>query len=66
MNADYTLVQLSRCAQCASVRGHMRRCGYSGWLISENFYDRGPIGKLSEDPVELMQKDYQALKGIAW
>jgi len=30
INADYTLVQLSRCPQCASVRGHARRCGYSG------------------------------------
>jgi sugar phosphate isomerase/epimerase len=44
----------------------LRRCGYSGWLISENFYDRGPIGKLSDDPVELMSKDYQTLKRIAW
>jgi sugar phosphate isomerase/epimerase len=44
----------------------LRKYEYSGWLISENFYDRGPIGNLSEDPVELMQKDYQVLEGIAW
>ena len=44
----------------------LRRCGYSGWLISENFYDRGTIGKLSDDPVELMSKDYQTLKRIVW
>jgi sugar phosphate isomerase/epimerase len=44
----------------------LRKCGYSGWLISENFYDRGPIGKLNMDPVELMRKDYQVLKSIAW
>jgi sugar phosphate isomerase/epimerase len=44
----------------------LRKCGYSGWLISENFYDRGPIGKLSDDPKALMSKDYQTLKSIAW
>ena len=44
----------------------LRRCGYSGWLISENFYDRGPISKLSNDPKELMSKDYQILKSIVW
>jgi sugar phosphate isomerase/epimerase len=44
----------------------LRKCEYSGWLISENFYDRGPVGKLSEDPVELMGKDYQVLKDIIW
>jgi sugar phosphate isomerase/epimerase len=44
----------------------LRKCGYSGWLISENFYDRGPVSRLSDDPIELMSKDYQALKSIAW
>jgi sugar phosphate isomerase/epimerase len=44
----------------------LRRCGYSGWLISENFYDRGPVSKLSDDPIELMLKDYQVLKRVAW
>lgn len=44
----------------------LRKCGYSGWLISENFYDRGPIGKLSDDPKALMLKDYQVLKSIVW
>jgi sugar phosphate isomerase/epimerase len=44
----------------------LRRCGYSGWLISENFYDRGPVSRLSDDPVELMSKDYQTLKRIVW
>jgi sugar phosphate isomerase/epimerase len=44
----------------------LRRCGYRGWLISENFYDRGPVSRLSDDPVELMSKDYQTLKGIVW
>jgi 2-epi-5-epi-valiolone 7-phosphate 2-epimerase len=44
----------------------LRRCGYSGWLISENFYDRGPIGTLSDDPVELMSKDCQTMKRVAW
>jgi sugar phosphate isomerase/epimerase len=44
----------------------LRRCGYSGWLISENFYDHGPIGKLNDDPKTLMLKDYKVLKEIAW
>lgn len=44
----------------------LRKCGYSGWLISENFYDRGPISKLSDDPKALMLKDYQVLKSIVW
>lgn len=44
----------------------LRRCGYSGWLISENFYDRGPISKLNNDPKALMMKDYQTMKSIAW
>jgi hypothetical protein len=44
----------------------LRKFGYSGRLISENFYDRDPIGNLNEDPVELMLKDYQVLEGIVW
>ena len=44
----------------------LRKCGYNGWLISENFYDRGPIGKISDDPKALMLKDYQVLKSIVW
>lgn len=44
----------------------LRRCGYSGWLISENFYDRGPISKLNNDPKALLLKDYQTMKSIAW
>lgn len=44
----------------------LRRCGYSGWLISENFYDRGPVSKLNNDPRALMLQDYQVLKSIAW
>jgi hypothetical protein len=40
--------------------------GYSGWLISENFYDRGPVSKLSNDPKALLLKDYQTMKSIAW
>jgi len=44
----------------------LRRCGYSGWLISENFYDRGPVSKLSNDPKALMMKDYQTMKSIVW
>ena len=44
----------------------LRRCGYSGWLISENFYDRGPISKLSNDPKALLLKDYQTMKSIVW
>jgi sugar phosphate isomerase/epimerase len=44
----------------------LRRCGYSGWLISENFYDRGPVSRLSDDPIELLLKDYQIMKSIVW
>jgi sugar phosphate isomerase/epimerase len=44
----------------------LREYGYTGWLISENFYDRGPISQLSEDPVELMNKDFQVLRDIRW
>ena len=44
----------------------LRKCEYSGWLISENFYDRGSVGKLDDDPKALMLKDYQTLKSIVW
>ena len=44
----------------------LRKYEYTGWLISENFYDRGPISQLSEDPVELMKKDFQVLRDIRW
>lgn len=44
----------------------LRRCRYSGWLISENFYDRGPIGGLSDDPMELIERDFQVMKSIVW
>jgi sugar phosphate isomerase/epimerase len=44
----------------------LREYEYTGWLISENFYDRGPISHLSEDPVALMKKDYQVLRDISW
>jgi sugar phosphate isomerase/epimerase len=44
----------------------LRKYEYTGWLISENYYDRGPISHLSEDSVELMKKDYQVLKDIIW
>ena len=44
----------------------LRKYEYTGWLISENFYDRGPISQLSEDPGVLMKKDYQVLKDIIW
>lgn len=44
----------------------LRRCGYNGWLISENFYDRGPVSKLSSDPKALLLKDYQTMKSIVW
>jgi len=44
----------------------LRKYEYSGWLISENFYDRGPISQISDDPVELIKKDYQVLKDISW
>lgn len=44
----------------------LRRCGYKGWLVSENFYDRGPVSKLSDDPKALLLKDYQTMKSIVW
>ncbi len=44
----------------------LRKYEYTGWLISEIFYDRGPISHLSEEPVELMIKDYQVLRDISW
>jgi sugar phosphate isomerase/epimerase len=44
----------------------LRKYEYSGWLISENFYDRGPISQLSEDPVALMEKDFKVLRDIRW
>ncbi|MGD8443416.1 MAG: sugar phosphate isomerase/epimerase family protein [Desulfobacterales bacterium] len=44
----------------------LRKYEYTGWLISENFYDRGPISQLSEDPVELMKKDFKVMSDIRW
>jgi hypothetical protein len=41
------------------------RCGYRVRLVSENFYDHGPVGKLNDDPKALMLKDYKVLKEIA-
>lgn len=39
----------------------LKRTGYSGWLIIENYYDRGPLSERNENPAELIKSDYQAL-----
>jgi sugar phosphate isomerase/epimerase len=44
----------------------LREWGYKGWLISENFYDRGPNSRLNDDPKALMATDYQVMESIAW
>lgn len=35
---------------------------YSGWIITENLYNRAPMNKLYEDPFEALHKDVQTLK----
>ena len=40
----------------------LRKNNYSGWIITENYYDLEPLSQQNEDPMELMKMDYKTLK----
>lgn len=42
----------------------LKEIGYSGWIVSENYYDRLPLRLLSNDCFELLEKDLQLLKSL--
>jgi sugar phosphate isomerase/epimerase len=42
----------------------LKKHNYQGWLVSENFYDHGPISSIAEDSVELMRRDLKTLQEL--
>lgn len=40
----------------------LKKHNYSGWVITENYYDLKPLNLQNDDPVELMKMDYKILK----
>jgi 2-epi-5-epi-valiolone 7-phosphate 2-epimerase len=42
----------------------LRKNGYEGWLISENYYDMPPLCIRGDDPMELMRKDVSTLRKV--
>ncbi|MDT8296897.1 MAG: sugar phosphate isomerase/epimerase family protein [Spirochaetaceae bacterium] len=38
--------------------------GYTGWIVSENYYDMEPLCGPSDDPLDLMKKDLDTLKKL--
>jgi len=40
----------------------MRKHGYKGWIVSENYYDREPLCAADQDPVALITEDLRTLK----
>jgi len=45
--------------QCVEV---LKKHNYSGWIVTENYYDLKPLSLGNDDPVELMRMDLQTLK----
>ncbi|MCK8824215.1 sugar phosphate isomerase/epimerase family protein [Fuchsiella alkaliacetigena] len=42
----------------------LKENNYSGWLISENYYNQRPLSLESDDPVELIRQDIETLKKV--
>lgn len=40
----------------------LREIDYSGWLVLENFYDRGPLGSRHPDPAQIVREDLRILE----
>jgi sugar phosphate isomerase/epimerase len=40
----------------------VKRRGYDGWLVSENFYDRGTLRKQGMDAVALLKQDLKTIR----
>ncbi len=40
----------------------LRRKGYDGWIVSENYYDMPPLCREGEDPVALIEKDLAIIR----
>ncbi len=40
----------------------LKRRGYDGWLVSENYYDMPPLCTVHDDPIELLRKDIAVLR----
>ena len=40
----------------------LKKYNYSGWIISENYYDLEPLSLKNDNPVELMKEDLRILK----
>ncbi|MBM3707911.1 MAG: sugar phosphate isomerase/epimerase [Actinobacteria bacterium] len=40
----------------------LKKHNYSGWIISENYYDLEPLSLQNDNPVELMKEDLKILK----
>lgn len=44
----------------------IKKSNYSGWVISENYYDREPLSLQNEDPIELIKQDVKTLKSVVY
>jgi len=40
----------------------LKKHNYSGWIISENYYDLEPLSLTNNNPVELIKEDFKILK----
>ncbi len=40
----------------------LKKYGYSGWVVLENYYDREPLSLVDEDPVKLIRDDVRILR----
>ena len=45
--------------ECVEV---LKKHNYSGWVISENYYDLEPLSLQNDNPVELIKMDFKILK----
>ena len=40
----------------------IKKHGYAGWIVIENYYDQKPLSALNDDPAELIRQDLGTLK----
>lgn len=40
----------------------IKEIGYDGYIVTENFYNVPPLGRIGQDPIEIIQKDLNILK----
>lgn len=41
----------------------LEECGYTGWLLMENYFSKAPLCKIGDDPFAIMKKDLDILIG---